>query len=126
MIGNEPNKESMNRMIKMAVLCSGVVAPLLFSISCAREKLDFLSKGNPMPAEAIEVVLNEYTEELMGLPGVVGTGRGLCDDKPCLKVLVIKETPEIDQKIPRILDGYPVVIEETGEIRALPKNKTDK
>ncbi len=79
-----------------------------------------------MPAEAIEEVLNEYTEELMGLPGVVGTGRGLCDDKPCLKVFVIKETPEIDQKIPRTLDGYPVVIEETGEIRALPKTKTDK
>ncbi len=116
----------MNRVIKIAVLCSGFVAPLLFSISCAKEKLDFLSKGNPMPAEAIEEVLNEYTEELMGLPGVVGTGRGLCDDKPCIKVFVIKETPEIDQKIPRTLDGYPVVIEETGEIRALPKNKTDK
>jgi hypothetical protein len=32
----------------------------------------------------------------------------------------------VDRKIPRMLEGYPIVIEETGEIRALPKSKTDK
>jgi len=78
-----------------------------------------------MPAKAIEEVLKEHTQELMGLPGVVGTGQGLCDGQPCIKVFVVKETPELDQKIPRTFEGYPVWIEETGEIRALPKDKTD-
>ncbi len=117
---------SMGRMIKISVLCASFVIPFLFSISCASEKIDFRSEGNPTPAKAIEAVLKERTVELMSIPGVVGTGQGLCYDKPCIKVFVVKETPEVDQKIPRMLEGYPVVIEETGEIRALPKSKTDK
>ncbi|NIO03134.1 MAG: hypothetical protein GTN74_00575 [Proteobacteria bacterium] len=56
----------------------------------------------------------------MSLPGVVGTAQGLCDDKPCINVFVIKKTLELDEKIPDSLDGYPVAIEETGEFRALP------
>jgi len=116
----------MTRVIKISVLCANLVIPLLFSISWASEKPDFCSKGNPMPAKAIEEVLKERTKELMRVPGVVGTGQGLCDDEPCIKIFVVKETPELDQKIPRMLEGYPVVIEETGEIRALPKRKTGK
>jgi hypothetical protein len=71
--------------------------------------------------KTIEEVLKEHTEELMSLPGVVGTAQGLCNDKPCIKVYVIEKTPELAQKIPDIIEGYQVVVEETGEIRALPK-----
>jgi hypothetical protein len=60
---------------------------------------------------------------LMSLPGVVGTAQGLCGGQSCIKVYVIKRTTELEQKIPHILEGYPVMIEETGEIRPLPKNK---
>lgn len=76
-----------------------------------------------MPAKTIEEVLKERTKELMSVPGVVGTALGLCDDTPCIKVYVVKKTSELDQKIPDILEGYPVMIEETGEIRALPENQ---
>lgn len=76
-----------------------------------------------MPAKTIEEVLKEHTKELMSVPGVVGTALGLCDDTPCIKVYVAKKTSELDQKIPDILEGYPVMIEETGEIRALPENQ---
>lgn len=69
----------------------------------------------------IEEVLKEHTKEVMSIPGVVGIAQGLCDNKPCIKVYVIKKTSEIEKKIPDILGGYPVLIEETGEIRALPK-----
>ncbi len=74
-----------------------------------------------MSAKTIEEVLKEHTEELMSVPGVVGIGQGLCNDKPCIKVFVIEKTPELEQEIPSSLEGYPVMIEETGEIRALPK-----
>jgi len=116
----------MSRIFKISALWASFVILFIFSISCASEKVDSPPKGNLMPAKAIEEVLKEHTKELMSIPGVVGMGQGLCDDKPCIKVFVVKETPGVDQKIPRILEGYPVVIEETGEIRPLPKSKTDK
>ncbi len=74
-----------------------------------------------MTAKTIEEVLKDHTEELMSLPGVVGIGQGLCNGKPCIKVLVIEKTSELEQKIPDNIEGYQVMIEETGEIRALPK-----
>jgi len=36
-----------------------------------------------------------------------------------IQVLVVHRTPELEPRLPRTLDGYPVVIVETGEIRAL-------
>lgn len=75
-----------------------------------------------MTVKTIEEVLKEHTKELMSLPGVVGTGQGLCDDKPCIKVFVIKMSRELDKKIPKVLDGYQVLMQETGEIKALSGN----
>ena len=92
-------------------------------MACASEKLADPKGENIMAAKTIEEVLKEYTKELMSLPGVVGTAQGLCDDQPCIKVYVIERTPELDQKIPDVLEGYPVMIEETGRIRALPENQ---
>lgn len=56
------------------------------------------------------------------MPGVVGVGIGAFDGKPVIKVLVVKKTPELEKKIPKMVEGYLVLIEETGEIRALEKN----
>jgi len=72
-----------------------------------------------MPARTVEQVLKDHTNELMSLPGVVGTAQSLADGKPCIKVYVLKKTSEPERKIPDILEGYPVVVQETGEIRAL-------
>jgi hypothetical protein len=114
---------SMRRMLKIEVRSLSLVVFFIFSISCASEKVDMGPEGNPMPAKAIDEVLREHAKSLMSIPGVVGTAQGLCDDKPCIKVYVIEETPELEGKIPQIIGGYPVMIEETGEIRALPKSK---
>jgi hypothetical protein len=95
----------------------------IFSISHTGEKSDILPEGNQMASKPIAEVLKEHTKSLMTVPGVVGTGQGLCEGKPCIKVFVIKKTPELEQKIPETLEGYPVVIEETGEIKALPRTK---
>ena len=74
-----------------------------------------------MSAKTIKEVLKEYTDELMSIPGVVGIAQGICVGKPCIKVFVIKKTPELEQKIPNVLDRHPVIVEETGKFRALPK-----
>jgi hypothetical protein len=89
---------------------------------CSEKITDIGGEENKMSAKTIEKVLEERTDDLMAIPGVVGTGQGLCNGKPCIKVFVIKKTPQLDKKIPDNLDSHPVVIEETGEFRALPEN----
>lgn len=74
-----------------------------------------------MSPRPIEAVLQEHTDELMAMSGVVGTAQGLCHDKPCIKVYVAALTPELEKKIPQNLEGYQVMVEVTGEFRALPK-----
>ena len=75
----------------------------------------------------IDKVIKRHAPILMAIPGIVGVAQGQCGDHPCLRVYVIQKTPELEQKIPRTLEGYPVVIEETGEIRPLPeKSKPSK
>ena len=72
-----------------------------------------------MQEKSIVAVLKEHTEGLMALPGVVGTAQGLCDGKPCIKVMVVKKTPELLKQIPASIEGYKVEVLETGVIRAL-------
>ncbi len=75
-----------------------------------------------MPVRSIEKVLSRHTDDLMSIDGVIGTAQGVLDDnKPCILVFVIKKTPELDKKIPDIIEGYPVKVEETEEIRAFPE-----
>jgi len=58
--------------------------------------------------------LRKYTDDLMALPGVVGTAQGVCQARPCIKVYVIERTPRLETQIHRILKGLPYRIEETG------------
>jgi hypothetical protein len=69
----------------------------------------------------INTVLKEHDKELLVIPGVVGVYVGLLpDDKtPCLKVMVVKETEDLKRLIPKSIEGYPVLIEESGAIRPL-------
>ncbi len=59
----------------------------------------------------------------MSLTGVVGTAQSLCEGQPCIKVFVSKKTVQLEQKIPKTLEGYPVVIQETGKFKALPDSQ---
>ena len=74
-----------------------------------------------MPRKDINAVLRDHDKELMAIPGVVGVYVGLMpDDKTtCLKVMVVKETEDLKKKIPKTLEGYPVLIEESGVIHPL-------
>jgi len=117
------NGTSMSRMVQLLLPWVSLVILFIFSISCPSGKYEIRAEGNPMVAKAIDEVLKEHTKALMSIPGVVGTGQGLCDGNPCIKVFVIKKTLELAQKIPNTLEGYQVVLVETGEIKALPRNQ---
>ncbi|WP_198650330.1 hypothetical protein [Oceanimonas marisflavi] len=69
-------------------------------------------------SKTIEQVLYAYRDEWMALPEVEGTGIGLCEGTPCIKVYSSRITAELRSKIPLCIEGYPVIIEETGSFRA--------
>ncbi len=75
-----------------------------------------------MPAKTIEQVQEAHTDHLMSLPGVVGTAIGESEGKPCIKVFVSRKTAEIEKGVPKSLEGYPVVVEVTGEFKALDQD----
>jgi len=76
---------------------------------------------SPMPRRTIEETLKAHTDRLMSISGVVGTAQGLCEGKPCIKVFVVKKTPELLRQIPAAADGYPVAVEQTGEFHPFPR-----
>jgi len=69
--------------------------------------------------KSIESVLEAHTDALMSLPGVVGTAISKCAGQECIKVFVVKKDPNLLSKIPAKIDGFPVIVQETGELRAL-------
>jgi hypothetical protein len=96
-----------------------VVAVSTIALNCGSPGGEKNRQEAAVSKKSIEAVQNEHTDELMSVPGVVGTAIGNCDGKPCIKIMVNKKTPELLKKIPSTLEGYPVKIDETGEFRAL-------
>jgi hypothetical protein len=78
---------------------------------------------NHSPSPDINAVLRAHDKELLGVPGVVGVYVGLLDDgkTPCLKVMLAQKSAETERAIPKNIEGFPVVIEVTGEIKPLDK-----
>ena len=97
-----------------------VVAVSTMALNCGSPSGEKNRPEGAVQKKSIEAVQNEHTDSLMSFPGVVGTAIGDCDGKPCIKVMVVKKSPELLKKIPSELEGYPVQIDETGEFRALP------
>ena len=66
----------------------------------------------------IQEVLARETDAWMALPGVHGTGIGLCDGSPCIKVFASVPADDLGEHIPTEIDGYTVVIEASGGFQA--------
>ena len=74
-----------------------------------------------MPQRDIDTVLRAHDKELLTIPGVVGVYVGLRADQktPCLRVMVVKKTKDLEQAIPKSIEGYSVALDETGVIRPM-------
>ncbi len=93
---------------------------ILFSIliglnSCGK------SSSNTMQDDKIFEVVDKHSPELMEIPGVAGVYVGMLKDNKtyCIKVMAEKITPELQKEIPDEIEGYKVLIEETGEIKPM-------
>ena len=67
----------------------------------------------------IEAVLQDHADELTALTSVVGTAIGEERGEPRIKVFVTADDENVRERVPRVLEGYGVIVEQTGEIRAL-------
>ncbi len=104
--------------VNMILFSIGVMVLSGSALGCSEKRLEDQGSREEMAAPTIEAVLKEHTNEWMSIPGVVGTGIGECEGKPCIRIFVAKKTPELLQKIPSKLEGFVVDVEETGEIKA--------
>jgi hypothetical protein len=117
------NVSAFHMNLKAIIFFIGIIVFGSSADPCGGQRRNDRSGEEGMPGKNIEEVLKEHTPELMSTPGVVGTAQGLCEGQPCIKVFAVEKTRDLEQKIPHTLEGYPVVIEETGRFRALPEKK---
>jgi len=74
-----------------------------------------------MPARPVAQVIAAHADTIMAVPGVVGLYESrTAEDVPCIKILVVRLDDTLRARLPSTLEGYPVLIEESGEIRAMP------
>jgi hypothetical protein len=74
-----------------------------------------------MTGKTIEQTQEAHTREWIAIPGVEGTAIGLYEGKPCIKVFSSVKPQKLQGKIPSSVEGYLVIIEETGTFRALKR-----
>jgi hypothetical protein len=76
--------------------------------------------GSSTPGRDIASVMEAHAGELMAIPGVAGVAIGeLKNGTPCIQVLVVERTAELDRKIPKSLEGHPIDIVVSGVIKPL-------
>lgn len=57
--------------------------------------------------------------QLIELTGVTAIGVGESGGSPCLRVWVVELTEELREAVPRTFEGFPVLLQKSGPIRAL-------
>jgi len=71
------------------------------------------------PSRPLSAVLAEHAPRLMAIQGVVAVGEGEnAAGRPCLKVWATG-ADTVRGKLPKAIDGYDVVVEESGPIQAM-------
>jgi len=100
-----------------------IIVGVVFLVACApggtneSEPVDRPSVRNADEVDStmtIEEVLAQHTDAWMDVDGVEGTGLGLCDSIPCIKIFVSRPHESFAETLPESIDGYPVRLEPTG------------
>ncbi len=68
---------------------------------------------------SISEVKDRHVQELMSIPGVVGVGVGGAPGEEHLVVYLENGSPELRARNPAELEGYEVIVEDTGAIKPL-------
>ena len=68
-------------------------------------------------------VLANHTAEWMNIPGVIGTGETKKENHPAIIIFVDSLTDTLASQLPSSVEGYQVVIEQSGKVVTLPLPK---
>ncbi len=80
---------------------------------------NLLSADNPQ-VKAVMEIQNRHTNDLMAKAGVVGVGTGMTEDgRPAIVIFTTAETLAKGERLPLAIEEVPVVVEVTGEFKAL-------
>jgi hypothetical protein len=66
--------------------------------------------------KSLDDVVATHSGMLLSLPDVVGVGQGFDAGEKCVKVYAVRKTDRLLDQLPRAIDGYPVCVEESGEV----------
>ncbi len=106
----------------LAILAFVVLAALCVA-ACHRPD-DRMSVQESAPVMPIADVIAKHAPELLKNAGVVGVYEGRTTrGAPCIRIMVAKRTRELVARLPRMLEGYAVEIDETGAIEPMPGSK---
>jgi len=112
---------AMRRGIVRAACLALAVPWLLAGAGCRGGAPAREAGGKTVPTRPVAEAIAAHADSLMAVPGVVGLYEGrLQDGTPCVKIMVRRLDEALRARLPRVLEGHPVLIEETGEIRAMP------
>ncbi|MFS0517244.1 hypothetical protein ACEYW6_21355 [Nostoc sp. UIC 10607] len=112
----------MNKNLGLIFITIALVSLLflpLFTVNQEKQPLFLLNSVSI--SQTIEQIKEQYESDLLSIDGVVGVGISECEDKPCIKVYLENESPNLKKQIPKQLDGFKVDIQVTGAIQALPQ-----
>ena len=76
-----------------------------------------MSASGASGGDGIRAAHDKLTRDVIDLPGVAGTSVGISSGKPCLTVHVEKKDGRLLRRIPSMVKGFPVVVEESGRFR---------
>jgi hypothetical protein len=108
-----------SRQISLIVLSIGVITIAAGLSGCLLSNASDHQKVGRMSGKTIEQVLNEKADEWMAVPGVAGVAIGQFKGKPCIRIFTSAKPQQLRAKLPSTVEGYPVIVEQTGPIRAL-------
>jgi hypothetical protein len=74
---------------------------------------------DPVMSPSIQEAKRQHEQQFLNLPGVVSVGIGLdANGNPAIIVGLEAPNPEVEAKIPDRLEGFPVVVQTIGPLKA--------
>ncbi|MGD8784051.1 MAG: hypothetical protein PVF28_03645 [Thioalkalispiraceae bacterium] len=95
-----------------------LAAVLLAMMCCGSFAVEAATEINAM-SDSIQTVKQRHNDELMAIEGVIAVGIGQAPDGSSAIIITMEEgQQQAASQLPKTLEGYPVIIQYSGKIRA--------
>src|SRR5574341_123152 len=100
---------------------AAIVGLTLLAAGCRARSESTPPAEKSVPQRAIAAVLSDHSPRLIAIPGVTAVAESRdAQGRPCVLILVVRLPSGLRSRLPRTLEGWPVVVQESGAIRAMP------